>query len=67
MRYEKIYAQALDKAGQDRYLLAEAVGRRAEQLSKGAKPLVDVDLKKTKLPDVALMEIAADKISIEIV
>lgn len=66
MRYEKIYAEALNKMNQDRYLLAEAVGRRVAQLTKGDKPLVEVDAKRAKLPDVALMEIAAGKITVEI-
>ena len=41
MRLEEILAQALERTNNDRYILAVAVGQRADELSKGAKPLIN--------------------------
>ena len=62
MRVEQITAKALKNVNFDRYLLASAVGKRAEQLANGARPMVDFDPKKSKYADVALHEIAEGKI-----
>ncbi len=64
MRLETITADALEKVGNDRYILSVAVSQRVEQLAKGATPMIDVDVKKAKLTDIALMEIAAGKIAV---
>ncbi|NLC28766.1 MAG: DNA-directed RNA polymerase subunit omega [Campylobacteraceae bacterium] len=64
MRIEKIIAKAMDQMDGDRYKLSLAVSKRAEALALGAIPLVTVDKSKTKLSDIALMEIAAGKIGI---
>lgn len=64
MRLEKIIAEALKNVDNDRYLLAKAVGKRANELSKGATPLVDMDIKKSKATDIALSEIAEGKLRI---
>ncbi len=64
-RLEQITAKALENLNQDRYLLAKAVGKRAEALSQGATPLVDMDIKKHKATDIALYEIAEGKLNIE--
>ena len=45
---EEMNAKALEYAGGDRYLLSVATGKRVEELFKGAKPLIDVDVKKQK-------------------
>ncbi len=66
MRLEKITAEALEKVGHDRYLLSLAVAQRANELSLGKPPLIDVDVKKYKYTDIALMEIAQGKIKIEV-
>ncbi len=58
MRLEEITAKALDKAGIDRYQLAIAVAQRAKELENGAQSKLNLDLKKTKATDLALMEIA---------
>ncbi len=50
----------------DRYLLANAVGKRAEQLSRGAQPLVAFNPKKNKYADIALLEIAEGKIAVSL-
>ncbi len=64
MRLEKVVAKALENVNNDRYLLAKAIGKRANELSSGALPLVDMDIKKAKLTDIALYEIAEGKLSI---
>ncbi|MRI83279.1 MAG: DNA-directed RNA polymerase subunit omega [Nitratiruptor sp.] len=66
MRLEKIAAQALERVGYDRYLLSVAVAKRANELALGKEPLVDVDVKRFKYTDIALMEIAQGKLQIEV-
>ncbi len=66
MRLEKIAAKALENVGYDRYLLSTAVAKRANELALGKEPLVNVDVKKYKYTDIALMEIAEGKLKIEI-
>ncbi len=59
MRIEEILAKALERVGNDRYVLALAVGQRADELSNGAKPLLDsAVLKNMKYTDIAIHEIA---------
>ncbi|PAF53231.1 DNA-directed RNA polymerase subunit omega [Helicobacter sp. 13S00482-2] len=65
MRIEEIVSKALEKTGDDRYLLSNLVFARVKQLCAGAKPLVDTDLKQIKLADIALLEIAEGKVSID--
>jgi len=63
MRLEQITAQALERVDHDRYLLAKAIGKRAEELNNGAKPLIaDMDIKKNQPTDIALFEIAEGKL-----
>lgn len=62
IRTEQVTAKALEKVGFDRYLLSAAVGKRAEEISKGAQPLIEADTKKMKYTDIALLEIAEGKI-----
>lgn len=64
-RMEEIAAKALESFGNDRYKLSLAVAKRAEDLANGAVPLVDLDKSKVKLSDIALMEIAENKIVLE--
>ncbi|MBZ7931763.1 DNA-directed RNA polymerase subunit omega [Campylobacter sp. RM12910] len=64
-RIEEIAAKALRKMGDDRYRLSLVVAKRAEQLADGATPLVDIDKNKLKFADIALFEIAEDKIILE--
>ena len=60
MRLEEILAQALEKTNNDRYILSVAVGQRADELSKGAKPLLDSEqTKNMKYTDIAIKEIAS--------
>ena len=62
MRLEQITAQALERVDHDRYLLAKAIGKRAEELNRGAAPLVNMDIKKAQPTDIALREIAEGKL-----
>ena len=64
MRTEQVTAQALERVAHDRYLLASAVGKRVKELIDGAKPLVDLDKKRYKFADMALLEIAQGKIEV---
>lgn len=65
MRLEQLTAKALETANIDRYQLALAVAKRSEQLQNGAPTKLNVDLKKLKAADVALMEIAEGHITIK--
>ncbi len=66
MRLEKIVAEALKYVDNDRYLLAKAIGKRANELSSGAAPLVEMDIKKAKATDIALCEIAEGKLKVSL-
>lgn len=61
---EEINAKALQYSGGDRYLLSVAVNKRVDELFKGAKPLLDLDIKKVKPVDIALREISEGLIKI---
>ena len=66
MRIEKLLAKALERVNNDRYILSIAVGQRADELSKGAKPLSsNVNLKNMKFTDIAIYEIANGLLEIE--
>jgi len=66
MRLEEILAQALEKVNNDRYILSVAVGQRADELSKGAKPLIDsTQTKNMKYTDIAIKEIASGVLIID--
>ncbi len=64
-RMEEIAAKALQVMNNDRYKLALAVAKRAEDLANGAMPLVELDKGEVKLSDIALVEIADGKIVLE--
>ena len=66
MRLEEILAQALERVNNDRYILSVAVGQRADELSKGAKPLLDnAKTKNMKYTDIAIKEIASGVLVID--
>lgn len=65
MRLEQVMARALERVNNDRYMLAIAVGQRADELSKGAKPLLEENTKKMKYTDIAINEIANGLLEIE--
>jgi DNA-directed RNA polymerase subunit omega len=63
-RIEKINAKALEQVDYDRYLLSVAVAQRVEELSRGAKPLIEV--KKNMQPtEIAITEIADGLIQVK--
>ncbi|CAA6810010.1 MAG: DNA-directed RNA polymerase subunit omega [uncultured Sulfurovum sp.] len=64
MKVEKLTALALERVDFDRYLLASAVGKRANEIANGAAPMVAMDPKVDKFTDIALVEIAEGKIII---
>ncbi len=65
MRLEERMSKALKKTNNDRYILAIAVGQRADELSKGAKPLLERNTQNMKYTDIAIDEIADGLLKIE--
>ena len=66
MRTEQIVAKALQVTGGDRYKLSLMITKRVEQLSAGEPTLLkDVDTRKMKFADIAIMELAEGKISLD--
>ncbi len=66
MRTEQLTAVALEKVNFDKYLLANAVGKRAEKIANGAESLLDFDTSSMKYADIALQEIAEGKITVSL-
>ena len=65
-RLEEITVKALKFVDGDRYKLSLVVAKRANQLHNGEKPLVDLpNIKNYKFADIALMEIAEGKVSLD--
>ncbi len=58
MRLEQVTARALKHLKNDKYILAVAVSQRANELANGAKPLLNLDVKKVKVSEIALREIS---------
>ncbi len=65
MRLEERMSKALKQVDNDRYILAIAVGQRADELSRGAKPLLEQNTQKMKYTDIAIDEIASGLLKIE--
>ena len=65
MRLEERMSKALKMVNNDRYILSIAVGQRADELSKGAKPLLEKNTQNMKYTDIAIDEIASGLIKIE--
>ena len=65
MRVEELTARALEYGDIDRYQLAIAVAKRSVQISNGATSKLNIDIKKMKPADVALMEFAEGLVSIK--
>ncbi len=65
MRIEEIASKALEQVKGDRYLLSNILFMRIDELSRGATPLVNKDIKIDKLSDIALLEVAEGKISLD--
>lgn len=65
MRVEELTAKALEHGDIDRYQLAIAVAKRSVQISNGAATKLNVDTKRVKPADIALMEFAEGLVSIK--
>ena len=65
MRLEEKMTKALKQVNNDRYILAIAVGQRADELSKGAKPLLEQNTQNMKYTDIAIDEIANGLLKID--
>jgi len=66
MRTEELTAQALENVNFDKYLLANAVGKRAEAIANGAPSVLEIDVTDMKFADIALQEIAEGKITVSL-
>jgi DNA-directed RNA polymerase subunit omega len=66
MRTEELTAKALERVNFDKYLLANAVGKRAKEIANGAKILIEIDTEHIKYTDIALAEIAEGKITVSL-
>ncbi len=66
MRTEQLTALALERVNFDKYLLANAVGKRAESIANGASSVLDIDTSSMKYSDIALQEIAEGKILVSL-
>jgi len=66
MRTEELTAKALENVDFDKYLLANAVGKRAEAIANGAPSVLDIDITGMKYSDVALQEIAEGKLAVSL-
>jgi len=66
MRTEELTAKALENVDFDKYLLANAVGKRAEAIANGAPSVLEIDITGMKYSDVALQEIAEGKITVSL-
>ena len=58
-------AQALKRVNNDRYKLSIAISQRANDLSNGAKPLIEANMKRSKFSDIAIEELAKGLLIIE--
>jgi len=59
MKVEELTAKVLNEnPNMDRYQLALAVAKRCDQIENGATSKLNIDVKKVKSADLALMEIA---------
>jgi len=65
MRIEEKVSKALKRLNNDRYILSIAVGQRADELSKGAKPLIENNTLDMKYTDIAIEEIASGVLNVE--
>jgi len=68
MRLEQVISKALEVVNGDTYLLSIVVARRAEQLSNGDEPLIELPKNENLKPsDIALFELAENKLEYKII
>lgn len=65
IKLEDILQRALERMDNDRFKLSCFVFARIKELGEGATPLVNMDVTKYKLVDIALCEVAENKIAID--
>lgn len=65
MRVEELTAKALEISGVDRYVLALAVAKRADEILNGSPSKLNIDSKSVKAADLALMELAEGLVTIK--
>lgn len=66
MRTEELTAKILNEnKNLDRYILAIALAKRADELLNGATSKLNIDPKSIKATDLALMEIAEGLVSVK--
>jgi len=66
MRLEQIVSKALKQVDNDNYLLSLMVSQRANELSNGSEPLIDMKKNKNlKNTDIALIEIAEGLVKLD--
>jgi len=66
MRLEQIVSKALKQVNNDNYILSLMVSQRANELSNGSEPLIDIKKNSNlKYTDIALMEIAKGVIKLD--
>jgi len=63
-RLEQSIAKALAKVGNDKYKLSTIIAKRANQLMEGEDPMIDLEFEHYKESDIAILELAQDKIDI---
>lgn len=65
-RTEQVVSRALEKVQGDRYKLSLIVAKRVEMLAAGEPVLLEnVDTRKMKFSDIALLELAEGKIELD--
>jgi len=66
MRLEQVVSKALKQVDNDNYVLSLMVSQRANELSNGSEPMIDMKKNSNlKYTDIALLEIAEGLIKLE--
>lgn len=63
-RLEQSITKALKRVDNNKYKLSLVVSKRANQLMEGEDPKIDLDYQHYKESDIAILEIANDKLDI---
>ena len=64
-RIEQSIIQALKRVDNNKFKLNILVAKRANQLMEGADPLIDINYEHYQNSDIAILEIAQDKLDID--
>lgn len=63
-RLEQSITKALARVGNNKYTLSIIVSKRANELMQGDDPKIDIEYEHYKESDIAILEIAQDKLDI---